>query len=62
LEIFDILGRQVRLYAFSNVPAGTHTIEWDGSNQVGSPASSGVYFYRLVTGQLSITHRMLLLR
>jgi outer membrane protein assembly factor BamB len=62
LEIFDVLGRQVRLYAFSNVPAGTHTIEWDGLNQAGSPASSGVYFYRMVTGQQSITHRMLLLR
>jgi outer membrane protein assembly factor BamB len=62
LDIFDILGRKVKSFVYDRVPAGTHTVEWDGTMQDGSGASSGVYFYRMTSGDRSLTHRMLLLK
>lgn len=51
LDIFDILGRRVRRLAepHSPLPAGWHQYVWDGRNDSGVPAASGVYFYRLAT-------------
>jgi flagellar hook assembly protein FlgD len=62
LTIFDILGRNVRTYDYQHVPAGVYKVTWDGNNSTGSPAASGVYFYRFSIGQTTITQRMLLLK
>ena len=47
LEIFDILGRQVKTLINSEMGAGSHQIIWDGKNSDGDVATSGVYFYRI---------------
>lgn len=48
LEIFDILGRQVRTVIDNvDMPAGLHQVIWDGKNANGEVVTSGVYFYRL---------------
>lgn len=62
LEIFDILGRKVKMLADRKFEAGEHSIVWDGTDQNGFDASSGVYFYRLSTDGGQTTRKMLLLR
>jgi hypothetical protein len=63
LTVFDLTGRQVRDLAVSqHFPAGTHSITWDGINDAGMPAASGVYFYRLEAGSHSETQKMTLLK
>jgi hypothetical protein len=47
LAIFDVLGRQVRLLADDDLPPGRYTQTWDGRNDAGSLAPSGIYFYRM---------------
>ncbi len=42
--------------------AGRHTVEWNGTNQSGQPAASGIYFCRLKSGGIDITRKMILLR
>lgn len=42
--------------------AGTHTVEWAGSDDSGAPVSSGVYFCHLQVGRWEATRRMVLIR
>ena len=62
LDIFDLSGRQVAALENGIQSAGNHQIVWDGTDSNGNSVSSGVYFYRLSTGDRSLTKRMTLLK
>ncbi len=62
-----MLGRRVRTLIDEEKPAGFYTIQWDGVNDRGVQAASGLYFYRIaskgVAGQsFVVTKKMLLLK
>jgi parallel beta-helix repeat protein len=57
ISIYDILGRRVETLVQGEQPAGYHRIVWDASD-----LSSGIYFYRIKTGNYSRTNKMILLR
>ncbi len=57
LIVFNTLGQQVALLQNGEQNAGYHEVRFDGSG-----LSSGVYFYRLRTGDFVETKRFLLLR
>jgi len=59
LRIYDILGREVRKFNFENQTSGIHGIHWDGRNNYGGKLAPGVYFYQLVSGNNSITKKMI---
>lgn len=62
LEVFDLLGRKVvTLFEGPMIP-GAHQVRWDGYNQLGAPAASGIYLYRLQAGAQQIQKKMVLLR
>ena len=46
LEVYNITGAKVTTLIDGDLPGGHHSIIWDGRNNNGTPASSGVYFYR----------------
>jgi len=62
LEIYDILGRSVKVLTDGELEAGYHEIIWDGKNRQGNDIASGVYFYRLKTESFSDIKKMLLLK
>ena len=62
LSIFDALGRRVALVIDRVVPEGVHDAVWDGNADDGTPAATGVYFYRLTTPHSSHTRKMVLLK
>ena len=47
IRVFDISGRCVRTLVDRVEPAGPHLIRWNGKNDAGLRAASGVYFYRI---------------
>jgi len=55
LRVYDILGNVVETLVEKIVYAGLHSVEWGGTN-----FSSGIYFYRLITGEFSETKKMIL--
>jgi gluconolactonase len=57
LNVYDPLGRKVALLVNKEQPAGTYSIQWDASG-----FSSGTYFYRLTSGSVVETKKMILLR
>jgi len=62
LEIFDINGRYIRTLTDRKLAVGNHSYYWDGRNDLGGIASSGVYFYRLSNDKASQTRKMILIR
>jgi hypothetical protein len=48
LAVYNSLGQSVRtLVADQVLPAGTHRVTWDGRDQAGAQAASGIYYARL---------------
>lgn len=62
LHVFDVAGRRVVTLIDGKRPAGLAQTTWDGRDASGKPVSSGVYFYRLLTGETSHTKKMVLLK
>ncbi len=62
LRVFDVAGRLVRVLAEGERAAGTHEVSWDGRDVDGRTVSTGVYYYRLSTGSVELTRRMMLLK
>jgi hypothetical protein len=63
LSIHDISGRLVRtLVQDAIMPAGRHSVAWDGRADDGSDLPSGVYFSRLDTAGAMVQGRMTLTR
>ena len=63
LDIYDVRGRLVRRLASGIERAGKHRITWNGKDETGRDAVSGVYFYMLRTDSgKKITKKMVLLR
>lgn len=59
ITIFDILGKKVKEF---NLAQTQSLVVWDGKNNFGKEVSSGIYFYKLETGNFSQTQKMLLLK
>ena len=57
LAVFDVLGNRVKQLIESNVSNGQHQIQFDASQ-----LSSGMYFYRLQSGDFIETKKMLLIK
>jgi hypothetical protein len=62
IEVYDLLGRRVRLLADSTFPEGRHTLVWDARDDNGRAVSSGVYMYRAIAGNRAVSRKMLLMR
>ena len=62
LEIFNIMGEKVATLMNSSTEAGRHSVVWNSTTDNGQSVASGVYFYRLVTGDQIQTRKMMLLK
>ncbi len=63
LRVFDLAGRNIRCLIDSGIMTpGTHSIPWNGLDEHGRPAPSGVYFARLEAGDFTANKRMALVR
>jgi hypothetical protein len=47
LAVYDLNGRPVRSLVRESKPAGYHTARWDGTDDAGRTAASGIYYYRI---------------
>ena len=50
LRVFDSAGRLVRVLVDEPLSAGPHTVLWEGRNDAGAEAGSGIYWYQLDAG------------
>jgi hypothetical protein len=62
LAIYDVSGRLVRTLTNEQFGSGVHSLEWNGRDEKGRCAASGVYLCRLVTGSSVYSRRVLMLK
>ena len=67
IQIYDAAGHLVRQIDVGLQGAGDYTsrgksVYWDGRNEFGEQAASGVYYYTIDAGDFSATSKMLLLK
>ncbi len=63
LEIYNIRGQLVRSFMIdtsSQLPV--YNVTWNGLNEVGSKAASGIYFSKLRAGKFTSTKKMILMK
>jgi len=62
LIIYNQLGQHVATLVDQPLSAGNHDVVWNGLDGKGKPVSSGLYFYRLVSGQQQMVGKMTFLK
>ncbi len=62
LDIYNIKGQLVKSLVNAEMPAGMHSVVWDGRDMNNQAVASGVYFYRVSSPKNTQTKRMLLMK
>ena len=62
LVVYDILGKQIKSLSDAYQHAGNYRTQWDGTNSNGIKAAGGIYIYRLITDNYSVSRKMVLLK
>ena len=62
LAIYNLMGQKIRTLFSDNMTPGYHAILWDGTNDMGSHVSTGMYFYSIQSSEFQATKKMLFLK
>jgi len=62
IDVYNVLGQRVMRLVNARKTGGRHTIDWNGNDAHGRPASSGIYFYRIEWAGQTLSRKMILLR
>jgi hypothetical protein len=62
LNIYDLLGREIKTLVSEDQPPGYYTVSWDGKDESGNIVPSGVYLYTLNTGNIVESKKMILMK
>ena len=49
LTIYNMLGQKIKTFNMNSISAGSHSIKWNATNDLGYPVGAGVYLYQLQT-------------
>ena len=62
LAIYDARGGLIKNLVLGPQPAGFHEVRWNGTNEMGAPVASGVYFARLEAHGGASTRKIIMAR
>ncbi len=62
VAIFNFIGERIKTLVSSSQAGGLHTLLWDGTDDAQQKVSSGIYYYRLKVGKVSIARNMILIQ
>jgi len=62
LSIYNILGEKIKTLVDRTLTAGNYSAVWDGKNESGRAAASGIYLYQIRTAEFSESRKMLLVK
>ncbi len=62
LGIYNLQGQLIRRLINASYLAGHHFVQWDGRNMHGDLMPTGIYIYRLISGDAEFTRRLVFLR
>ncbi len=62
LQVYNLKGQLVRRLVNEHIPAGKHSIVWDGKDMNNRSVASGIYLYRLETKDYNQTRKAMLMK
>lgn len=62
IDIYNVTGEKVKTLINGIEKAGSHSIEWNGTDNFGNKLPTGVYFYRLNAKDFSETKKLIILK
>jgi len=62
IAIYDVKGARVKTLVDETMPAGEHSARWNGVDEQGRSAASGIYFVRMVAGSYSQVRKIVMLK
>jgi len=62
ITIYNMLGKVVNNLVSSQQNAGYKSIQWNATNNIGQPVSTGLYIYTIEAGEFRQTKKMVLLK
>jgi hypothetical protein len=62
LNVYNVKGQLVRTLVNENQTIGKHTIVWDGQDNNGATATSGIYFYKMTSSNTTETRKMIMVK
>ena len=62
LAVYNLSGEKVRVLVNGARPAGNYEARWNGTDDLGNRVSSGMYIYRLKSGNFTQAKKMVLLQ
>ena len=62
ITVYDLLGNVVRNLVSEYQNSGLRSVQWDATNDHGHTVAAGVYLYRIESGSVTSTRKMILLK
>ncbi|MCF7858584.1 MAG: carboxypeptidase regulatory-like domain-containing protein [Candidatus Cloacimonetes bacterium] len=62
IEIYNVKGKKIRTLINQHLEATTHSVVWNGKDDQAQDAASGVYFYKMKSGNYTASKKMILLK
>ena len=62
INIYDLNGKLIDVVTNSVYAQGTHSVTWDGMNLNNETVSSGVYLYKMITPEITLSKQLTLIR
>ncbi|MCP4724790.1 MAG: T9SS type A sorting domain-containing protein [bacterium] len=63
LNIYNLSGQLIKtILSQKLLQAGSSILKWDGRNESGNVVCSGIYFYRINSGNFTKTGKMMLIK
>ncbi len=62
VAVYDVKGTLVRTLVDATMPAGDHSVRWNGTDERGRSAASGIYFVRMIAGSYSEVRKIVMLK
>ena len=60
--IYNMLGQKIKTFNMNSISAGSHSIRWNATNDMGDPVGAGVYLYQFQAKNFVKTRKMILLK
>jgi hypothetical protein len=62
ITVYDMMGRVVKTLINNQQTAGYRSLQWNATNDAGSPISAGIYLYMIQAGDFRQVRKMVLLK
>ena len=62
ITIYDMMGRVVKTLINDQQTNGYKSVQWNATNNIGQPVSTGIYLYTIDAGKFRQTKKMVLMK